>query len=287
MKIPVKKLKNGFEMPVYGLGTWQMGGRHERDIQNDDKADIKAIQSAIELGITHIDTAEAYAGGYAETLISKAIKGYDRTKLLLASKVLPENLRKKDVIRSAKASLLRLKTDYLDLYLIHRFNPAIPLEETMEAMGWLVDQGLVHNIGVCNFNQLQFQAAQDLTRHKLVVNQIHYNLIYREAEQKGLIDYCQSNDIFLMAWRPLEYGILAGGEEAFLKNLSKKYLKTPSQIAINWLISKPNIITLAKTSNVEHLKENLGGMGWTMEKEDYRLLDKDFPGQQNSSKSYL
>jgi aryl-alcohol dehydrogenase-like predicted oxidoreductase len=145
MTIPTKKLTNGFQIPVYGLGTWQMGGRLEHNVDNDDARDIQAIRDAIDAGVTHIDTAEKYADGYTETLIGKALVGYDRSKLFLVSKVKKENLAYDQVIASCKASLERLGTSYLDLYLIHFYNPDIPLAETFRALDELKEQGLIRN----------------------------------------------------------------------------------------------------------------------------------------------
>lgn len=139
MVIPTKKLKNGFEMLVYGLGTWQMGGKATRDPNNNDEADIKAIQTAITLGITHIDTAESYANGYAETLIGKAIQKYDRSQLFLVSKALVDHLGYDDLMYAAKESIKRLKTTYLDVYLAHQYSLSIPVKETMRAMDTLRD----------------------------------------------------------------------------------------------------------------------------------------------------
>ena len=283
MKIPTKKLKNGFEMPVFGLGTWQMGGRFERNPENDDKADIQAIKNAIEAGITHIDTAEAYAAGWAEKLIGKAIKGYDRKKLIIVSKVKWENLNYDSIIKAANSSLERLETNYLDLYLIHGPNPQIPIQETIKAMDYLKEKGLVKNIGVCNFSIARFKEAQFYTKNKLIANQLHHNLIYREAQRKGLIEFCQTNDVMFIAWRPVQKGILTTADNSLMNTMVKKYGKTPSQIAINWVISKPNIVTLSKMTKPEHLKENLGALGWNLEEEDVEKLDKEFPNQKNIS----
>lgn len=285
MKIPTKKLKSGFEMPVFGLGTWQMGGREIRNPQNDDKKDITAIQEAIKLGVTHIDSAEQYAGGYAETLVGKAIKGYDRSKLFIVSKVSPEHLNYDDVLRSCEASLKRLETDYLDLYLIHYPNFEIPIEKTLKAMDKLVKDGLVKNIGVSNFRTKRLKEAQKHTKNKLVVNQVYYNLVIREPEHEGLLEYCQENDVFLEAYRPVEKGAILAEPIPILDELAKKYGRTPAQIVISWLISQKNVITLSKTSTIEHLKENLGAVGWQMDKEDIEKLRKDFPNQQEKSEN--
>lgn len=270
-------------MPVFGLGTWQMGGRELRDLQNDDERDIIAIQEAIKLGITHIDTAEGYAEGYAEILIGEAIDGYDRTKIFIVSKVSSDHLKHNDVIRSCETSLKRLKTEYLDLYLIHSPNPEIPIKETLSAMDKLVEQGLVKNIGVSNFKTKRLKEAQEYTANKLVVNQVYYNLVLREPENEGLLEYCQQNDVLLEAYRPLEKGVLFTQHVPILDKLARKYDKTPAQIAINWLISQKNVITISKTSTIEHLKENLGAIGWQMESKDIVELRKNFPNQQTKS----
>src|SRR3989338_8444710 len=168
MKIPTKKLKTGFEMPVFGLGTWQMGGRKEHDLDNDDEADILSIRTAIDSGITHIDTAEIYANGYSEIL--------------------------------------------------HRHNPDLDLKQTIKALDYLVEQDLVKNIGVANFNKEFLAEAQSYTKNKIVCNQVHYNLEFREPEVTSLLNYCQNNDVFLVAWRPVGKGNLLGnGAERYRK----------------------------------------------------------------------
>jgi diketogulonate reductase-like aldo/keto reductase len=283
MQIPTKKLSNGFELPLVGLGTWLMGGKTTKDPNNDDSKDIKAIQNAINLGITHIDTAERYADGYAEVLIGKAIKKFERNKLFITSKVAPTNLKYDDVIKAAKASLKRLQTEYLDLYLIHQPNPKIPLKETMTALDLLKEQGLIKNIGVSNFNIQEFETAQSYTKYKIVNNQLHLNLKYRESERKGLVKYCQDNDILFTAWRPLQKGILLKENNNLLDEMCQKYKKTPAQIAINWLISQKNIVTIIKSTNPEHLKENIDAASWTMDEQDIQKLDKEFPDQQDIS----
>lgn len=285
MKISSKKLKNGFEMPVFGLGTWQMGGRETYNPQNDDKRDIAAIQEAINLGVTHIDTAESYASGYAEILVGKAIDGYDRSKLFIVSKVQQDHLGYDDVFKSCEASLKRLKTDYLNLYLIHFPSLTIPIDETMRAMDKLVESGLVKNIGVSNFKTSRLMDAQKHTANKLVVNQVYYNLVTREPEKEGLLEYCQENDVLLEAYRPLEKSALLATPIPILEKLSKKYDKTPAQVAINWLISQKNVISISKASTIKHLKENLGAVDWEMESEDVESLRIHFPNQQEKSEA--
>lgn len=282
MQIPNKKLKNGFEMPVFGLGTWYIGGAKSHNMDNDDESDIKAIQNAINNGITHIDTAEVYAGGYAETLIGKSIKNYNRSALFITSKV-SYDMSYNGILNACKKSLERLETNYLDLYLLHNYNPDFPLSEQAKALDFLVKEGLVKNIGVCNFGKENLAEIQSYTKNKIVCNQVHYNLIFREPESKGLLQYCQQNDILLSAWRPTQKGMLSSNVNDFVMKLCDKYNKTPIQIAINWLISQDNVITLSKTSKEEHLKENLGAIGWCMEKNDIELLREEYPDQKEIS----
>jgi diketogulonate reductase-like aldo/keto reductase len=283
MNIPTKKLNNGFEMPVLGFGTWFMGGSFEREDNYDDSNDIEAILKTVESGGYRFDTAEMYAKGYSEEILGKALKKCDRSKLFITSKVSPANLSCDDVINSCKNSLARLQLDYLDLYLIHAPNPDISIEDTMKAFDCLKEQGLIKNIGVCNFNIERLKEAQSKTKNKIVLNQVHYNLIFREPALKGVIEYCQNNDIFIEAWRPIQQGGLTKKGIDIIDKLCEKYDKTPAQIAINWLISQDNVVTLTKTSNQKHLEEILGSVGWNMSSGDVKLLMDDYPIQLDRS----
>lgn len=283
MTIPVKKLKSGFEMSVFGFGTWQMGGRMERDRQNDDQTDILAIQTALDRGITHIDTAEMYANGYTEILIGKALKERDRSKIFLVSKVKSENLGYDDTLKACEKSLERLQVDYLDLYLMHRYSDQYPLKDTIRALDRLKAEGLIRHIGVANFGKEHLAEAQSYTSNQIVCDQVHYNLVYREPEETGLLAYCQNNDVFLVAWRPVGKGDLLQNTPMILKEMCQKYQKTPAQIAINWLVSQPGVLTLSKTRNIEHLEENLGALNWEMTNEDIERIRREFPDRKKIS----
>ena len=274
-----KSISN-IKIPSLGLGTWLIGGDKEADY-SDDKNAIKAIKTAIELGYNHIDTAELYGNGHCEELIGEAIKDFDRKQLFITSKVRGSKLKYDAVIKSAKESLKRLQTDYIDLYLIHAPNPDIPIEETMKAFDYLINQNLVKYIGVSNFKVEQLIEAQKHTKNKIVANQIEYSLLTRnKGTYSGNVDmesktipYCQENDIIIMAERPLERGLILKSHP-LLDKLELKYNKTKAQIAMNWLISKKNVITIPKSTNKNRLKENLGSLGWKLENEDIRLLDE-------------
>ena len=289
MQIPVKKLNNGFEMPVFGIGTYNVLAENDNNVflpDSDWQKEISILCEAIELGVTHIDTAESYAQGNAEKLIGRAIKNYNRNKLFLVSKVKLDNLSYNGINSAVQNSLERMQTNYLDLYLMHRCPPLDKFEECVKAMNELIEKGLVKNIGLSNTNTLHTKMLSKISKYPFVVNQVHLNLQFREPEKDGLVNFCQKNDMLLEAWRPVNKGALTKSGVnitkpgiSLLDEMCKKYNKTPAQISINWLISQNNIITLAKSSNIEHLKENLGSFGWSMNPEDIEKLKTEFPDQ--------
>jgi len=275
-------LTHSVAIPVLGLGTWDMGGQLMPDTTRD-REEVRAVKTAIRLGVTHIDTAEMYGRGHSEELVGEAIADFRREDLFITTKVSPEHLRYNDVITAARGSLRRLKTDNIDLYLVHAPNPAIPIQETMKGFDFLCKKGLVKFIGVSNFTIDQIREAQKYIRNKIVANQIEYNLLirnrggeYTSDMESTIIPYCQENDIVVIAYRPLARGRLVRPGFRVLDELAQKYNKTSVQIAINWLISKQGIITIPKATNVAHLKENLGAMGWRLEHQDMWRLDNQF-----------
>lgn len=279
MYMEYKKLIDDIHIPVLGLGTWLIGGGMEPDY-SDDERHIDAMKTAIELGYRHIDTAEMYGDGHTEELIGEAIKDIDRNDLFVTTKVRNTKLTYSDVLRSAEESLRRMHINYIDLFLVHAPSEEIPIEEAMRAFDYLVDEKKVRFIGVSNFQVHQLIEAQKYTKNKIVANQLEYSLLTRNtgryARNKDMesktIPYCQENDIIIIAERPIERGFLLE-PHPLLDALASKYEKTKAQIAINWLISKKNIVTIPKSTNKERLIENLGSVGWELETEDIELLD--------------
>jgi diketogulonate reductase-like aldo/keto reductase len=274
--IPTRKLPNGFKLPVLGIGTCLIGGEDygPADYSND-KEYVLAIQEAIKLGYTHIDTAEMYGGNHTEELVGKAIKNFDRKKLIITTKVSPEHLKYDDVISSAKNSLKRLGTNYIDLYLLHRPNPNIPIEETMRAMNELVDNKLVRFIGVSAFNIEQMKEAQKFSKYPIVANQLKFSL-WKMSDLKT-INYCQKNDIIVIAYKVFGRGKLKTHNISLITDLSKKYNKNESQIILNWVASKKNMVAIFKSLNKEHLKENKDIFDFKLTKEEKRKIDKLVP----------
>jgi len=260
-------LADGTRIPVLGLGTWGIGGREQPDDTRDDEA-ISAIQMAIDLGLTHIDTAEQYGAGHCEELIGKAIHGVNRKKVFITTKVWPTHLAKKDLIASLYGSLKRLGTDYVDLLLIHWPNPEIPLRETMRTLEECVDKGLTGHIGVSNFSpQLMDEAQSYLKEGWIAVNQVEYSLIDQKPRME-LLPVCRKTGVLLIAYRPLGRGILTLPGHTVLDQLAEKYGKTRSQMALNWLISQEGVATIPKSVNPLHLMEIIGAEGWSLDEDD-------------------
>ncbi len=262
------------KVSVVGLGTHLIGGKIDADFSMDEKY-IEIIKEAIYLGINHIDTSEVYGAGHCEEVIGKAISGFDRSKLFIASKVWGDNLSRNDLIKSLKSSLLRLDSDYIDLYYIHNQNPNIPLKDTMHALEEVKDIGLIKNIGVSNFSlDLIKEANSYLSNCKIAAVQIEYNLLKKDY-CKEVLKFCQEQNIIFVAYKPLAKGSLINGNNSLLDDLVKKYNKSKAQIAINWLVNQKNVITIPKASSLEHLSDNVNSCGWKLEQEDYDLLSKN------------
>lgn len=282
MTVPWKTIAGGFSMPVLGQGTWRLGGVSERDPENDDARDVAVIRRALDAGLTHIDTAEMYAGGHAEELVGEAIRGVERSRLFLTGKVWKSHLGGDGPLRAAEASLRRLGVDAFDLYLVHQVNPEIPLKETIRAMNRLQREGLARNIGVSNFSLDRLKQAQALSEVPIVANQLHYNLQVREIELSGLLDFCQETGVMVIAWRPLR-GVDCS--VPLLTELAARYGHTPRQLALNWLISQPGVVTIVKASDPLHLAENVGAVGWRMAEEDVERLRREYPDRRAVSEA--
>jgi diketogulonate reductase-like aldo/keto reductase len=273
-------------MPVLGIGTWEgQWGRDDRSkiSSQDQEICFNAIRHALNLGINHIDTAELYGDGLAETIVCAATRGVDRSGLFITSKVSGFHLEHDQVLAAAEASLKRLGTDYIDLYLVHWPNKEVPISETMKAMNELADQGMVKHIGVSNFDLKALRQAQMHSSKKLVADQVEYNLQIRDDGshckyvESEIIPYCQDSDMFVMAYRPLALGKLAKPGFPLLDGIADDYNSTPAQIAINWLVSKRNVVTIVRTIDAKHMEENLEALSLSLTETELETLDNDFP----------
>ncbi|MDP6048980.1 MAG: aldo/keto reductase [Candidatus Bathyarchaeota archaeon] len=270
-----KKITKDVKISALGLGTFGMGEGRVAGISDDEK-DVEAIRLGIELGITHIDTAERYASGHSEEVVADAIEPFKRRELFITTKVWHNHLRHDDLIASLEESLKRLRQDYVDLYLVHWPNPEVSLEETMGALEYCAEEGWTRQIGVSNFSaELIVEAQSHLKEHTLVADQVHYSLLNQDPRDE-ILPYCQKNNIILISYTPLARGKLAMPGNSVLDELVEKYDRTHAQISLNWLISQENVVAIPKASNPVHLRENLGAVDWMLDKEDWQRLSESF-----------
>ncbi|KGM46375.1 aldo/keto reductase [Neobacillus niacini] len=269
------------KIPLIGQGTWTYGENKSEALE-----EIKALRFGIENGLTLIDTAEEYAKGGAERIVSEAIKDC-RGDIFLTTKVSAKNCSYKSVIEAAERSLERLNTTYIDLYLQHWPSKEHPLEETMQAMEYLVDKGLVKYIGVSNFTQQLMDDAQAvLGSHVIMCNQVGYHLNDRRVEN-DIIPYCQKNEVTVMGYSPFGYAPqFFGGvgfpeqgtmERQILDKIGRKYGATAYQVALNWILRHEKLITIPKAKTITHIKSNLKALELTLSDEDLQLIDTYFP----------
>ncbi len=259
------------DIPPIGMGTGGMGGIFIRDDSNAQQS-VDSLRAGLALGFRLIDTAELYGQGLTEMIVEEAMRGFDRSNIFLITKVSREHLAYADVRRAIEGSLQRLKTTYVDLYLVHKENPDIPLSQTMKAMEEIVDEGLARYIGVSNFSDmLAAEARSHLTHTAIAANQIEFNLFDRSAEETT-IPYCQKNNLRIIAQRPFAKGKAITRSTPIVDSLAKKYGKTRAQIILNWIMAK-GMVPIPKAMDESHLRDNFGALGWTMEKADALLLD--------------
>lgn len=260
--------KTGERIPAVGIGTWQLHA--------DADSSVKAIRASLESGSNFVDTAESYRN---EEMVGRAIEGYDN--VFLATKVWPSHFRYDRLLKACDESLRKLGREYIDLYQLHWPNPKVDISETMRAMEKLVDDGRVRHIGVSNFSSGQLRKAQDaMKNYSIVSNQIEFSMLAREYE-KELLPFSQDNDITVIAYSPLGHGKFFTSRNRALptiQDMAHKYGKSPAQIAINWLISRSNVVAIPKAGTIEHVKDNIEAGNFEMSVEDLSALDDAVSG---------
>ena len=266
--IPSTALLSGRSIPTFGIGTWRMGesGRLRAD-------EVAALRHGIERGVTLIDTAEMYGDGEAERIVADAV-GRRRDEIFIVSKVLPGNASRDGTIAACEASLQRLKTDRIDLYLLH-WRGSVPLEETIEAFSELAQAGKILDWGVSNFDISDMgELWKTPDGDCAVTNQVLYNLTRRGIEF-DLMPWCRQHRVPVMAYSPIEQGRLLG--HAALREIAKRHDATPAQIALAWLMRHDDVIVIPKATGLTHVDENLGALDLLLTHEDFVALDRAYP----------
>ena len=261
-------LKSGDKVPVLGLGTWRMGER-----KSERAAEVAAIRLGLELGVRLIDTAEMYGEGGAEEMLAEALAGR-RDDVFLVSKVYPHNASRKGAIAACERSLKRLKTDTLDLYLLH-WRGSVPLGETVEAFETLRKDGKIRQWGVSNFDTGDMQELAGVhSGGNCASNQVLYHLDSRGVEW-SLLPHCQKAKVMVMAYSPLGQGPLL--RKPALKKIADKHGVDPAAIALAWVLRHPGMITIPKAVKPEHVRANWNALDVELDAEDLKALDAAFP----------
>ena len=267
-------LKGGDKVPVLGLGTWRMGER-----KAERAAEVAAIKLGLDLGIRLVDTAEMYGEGGAEEMLSEALAGR-RDDIFLVSKVYPHNASRKGAVAACERSLKRLKTDRLDLYLLH-WRGSVPLAETVDAFETLKKDGKIRQWGVSNLDAGDMDELAGVPGGKnCASNQVLYHLDSRGIEW-ALLPQCQKQEIMVMAYSPLGQGPLL--RKAALKKVADKHGVDPAAAALAWVLRHPGVITIPKAVKAEHVRANLQALDVKLDEEDLRALDAAFPPPKRSA----
>jgi diketogulonate reductase-like aldo/keto reductase len=258
-------------VPVVGQGTWRMGDRSRMR-----SAEVEALRAGFDLGLALVDTAEMYGNGGAEEVVAEAIRGR-RDGVFLVSKVLPGNASKAGTIRAAEQSLRRLRTDRLDLYLLH-WPGSNPLEETLAAFRQLVEAGKIVRYGLSNFDTDGMESALQLPGGDAICcDQVLYNLGRRGIE-RNLLPWCLDHRVLLMAYSPVEQGEMAtAGKRSPLGRVAERHGVTPAQIALAWTIREPGVVTIPKAADPEHVRQNAAAGDIVLTLADLDELDAAFP----------
>ena len=266
------RLPSGRPIPLLGQGTWGMGEDPARR-----PAEVAALRLGLDLGMVLIDTAEMYGEGGAEEMVGEAISGR-RDEVFLVSKVYPHNATLYGAVTACAQSLRRLRTHYLDLYLLH-WRGAVPLAETLEAFESLKASGTILEYGVSNFDVDDMEEAYDLRGgREIATDQVLYNLAHRGIEW-DLLPWCRERGIPIMAYSPIEHSPAEQRrmlDHPVLVAIALRHRATPAQVALAWLLRR-DIVAIPKAVDPRHIRENRAALDLVLTREDFRELDRAFP----------
>jgi len=259
------------QVPKVGLGTWYLE-------ESDAKTAIAAVQTALDLGLTHVDTAELYGAGKAESLVGQAIEAR-RDQVFLVSKVIPSNASRKGTISHCEQTLKRLRTDHLDCYLLH-WPGSYPLEDTIAALEELVTSGKTRAWGVSNFDETELQNALDIAGPgRIACNQVLYHLEERSIEH-AVVPWCEQHGVAVVGYTPFgrqRQFPPRGAGGAALSAIAERLGATTRQVALAFLTRWPGFFAIPKSTNPEHLRENAGATALALSPPDVAAIERAFP----------
>jgi diketogulonate reductase-like aldo/keto reductase len=264
------ELPGGERIPILGQGTYRMG--EDRETR---RREVAALRTGIELGMTVIDTAEMYADGGAERVVSEAIKGR-RDEVFLITKVYPWNATRDGMAKACERSLRRLGTEWIDLYLVH-WRGDVPLGETVDAFHDLLRAQCIRHAGVSNFD---VEDLEELARLKdglegIVANEVMYNLEHRGIEH-DLLGWCRKRKRGVIAYSPIEEGLLTTKNHVALAAVAERHSATAAQVALAWVIREPGVVAIPKAARAAHARENAAAAELRLTQRDLDELDASF-----------
>jgi diketogulonate reductase-like aldo/keto reductase len=266
--MPTITLPSGDEIPFLGQGTW-----HFAEVNARRSAEIAALRRGLDIGMTLIDTAEMYADGAAEELVAEAIKGR-RDEVFLVTKVMPHHATREGTVRACQDSLRRLKTERIDLYLLH-WRGYLPLAETLEAFLGLQTGGLIRNWGVSNFDVPDIEELISLPGgREVATDQVLYNLS-RRAPEYALFPHCDELSIPAMAYSPIEQGRILGNR--LVRDIALRHNVSAAQVALAWVLRRADICAIPRAGNPEHVFEDRAALDARLDSSDLAALDLEFP----------
>jgi diketogulonate reductase-like aldo/keto reductase len=264
--IPSIELGSAEKIPALGQGTWYFG-----EDRQHHSAEVAALRLGLDLGMSLIDTAEMYGNGGAERVVGEAVQGR-RDGVFLVSKVLPQHADVRGTIAACEASLRRLRTDRIDLYLLH-WRGGTPLPQTLEAFGKLLREGKIRYWGVSNFDVADLDELAALPEGSTVAtNQVLYNLTRRGIEW-DLLPWCEARGIPAMAYSPIEQGRLL--RDPTLRDIAERQAATPAQIALAWVL-RTGVMAIPRARTLEHVRENRACVDIALTDQDLMQLDRVF-----------
>ena len=268
-RVRTTELPGGARLPVLGQGTWRMGESRAKRA-----AEVKALRTGLDLGLTLIDTAEMYADGGAEDVVGDAIKGR-RDEVFVVTKFYPQNATPEKMRLACERSLRRLGVEQIDLYLLH-WRGNVPLRQTLDGLAALLAAGTIRHAGVSNFD---VDDSAELARlegwEPVVANEILYNLEHRGPEL-DLIPWWRRRHRPVIAYSPVEEGLLTTKRHHALADVARRHDATAAQIALAWTIREPGVIAIPKSANAAHVKENAASLNIRLTKRDIDELDASF-----------
>lgn len=256
-------LPDGERIARLGQGTWEMGERRERR-----SVEIDALRAGIDLGMTVIDTAEMYGEGATEALLGEALAGL-RERIFLVSKVYPHNASRRGVVASCEASLKRLRTDRLDLYLLH-WRGAIPFEETVEGLEALRRDGKIRHWGVSNLDVGDMEELVGAGGQRCAANQILYN-VARRGPEFDLLPWLKAHHMPAMAYSPIDHMRLP--KRSVLDEIARERGISPVQVALAWVLAQPNVCAIPKASSVAHVRANRQALDIALSEQECLAID--------------